>query len=67
MKIYHSFLVRLWLIRESAGKDHDVYEIENIQTGEQARMHTLIEAQDWMTTTCQNEMHAARSPTDRGE
>ncbi len=48
MKIYNSFLIRCWLLRNPAQADRSVFEIEHIQTGERKRVASLAEIQRLM-------------------
>jgi len=52
MKLYSSFLVRCWVIRDGAEKT--VFDIEHIQKGERQRLATPEEALQWIVTACQN-------------
>ena len=57
MKLYNSFLVRCWLIRDVAQCERAVIDIEHIQTGGRRRAASLSEAAEWMLEACR----AARS------
>jgi hypothetical protein len=48
MKIYNSFLIRCWLLRNTSQADRSVFEIEHIQTGERQRVSSLAEIQRLM-------------------
>jgi hypothetical protein len=52
MKLYSSFLVRCWVIRDGAEKI--VFDIEHIQKGERQRTATPEEALQWIVAACQN-------------
>lgn len=52
MKLYSSFLLRCWVIRDESEKI--VFDIEHIQKGERQRTTTPEEALQWILTTCQN-------------
>jgi hypothetical protein len=52
MKLYSSFLLRCWVIRDESEKI--VFDIEQIQTGEHRRTATPEEALQWILTACQN-------------
>jgi hypothetical protein len=45
MKIYNSFLIRCWQLRNTSQADRLVFEIEHIQTGERQRVTSLAELQ----------------------
>lgn len=53
MKLYSSFLLRCWVIRDGAEKI--VFDIEHIQKGERRRLDTPQEALQWIITECQNQ------------
>jgi len=48
MKLYGSFLVRCWVIRDENGGQRTVFDIEHIQQGERLRVGNLEEAFQWM-------------------
>jgi hypothetical protein len=53
MKLYSSFLIRSWLIRELASgaeapDEKFVFDIEHIQNGEHLRAANPAEALEWM-------------------
>lgn len=53
MKLYGSFLIRSWLIRESAPgaeapEEKFVFDIEHIQNGEHLHAANPAEALEWM-------------------
>jgi hypothetical protein len=48
MKIYNSFLIRCWLLRNTTQADRLVFEIEHIQSGERKRGASLAEIQSLM-------------------
>lgn len=52
MKLYSSFLLRCWVIRDEAEKI--VFDIEHIQKGERQRTATPEEALQWILAACQN-------------
>ena len=52
MKLYSSFLLRCWVIRDEA--ETMVFDIEHIQKGERQRMATPEAALQWILATCQN-------------
>lgn len=52
MKLYSSFLLRCWVIRDESEKM--VFDIEHIQKGERQRTVTPEEALRWIVATCQN-------------
>lgn len=52
MKLYSSFLVRCWVIRD--GTEKTVFDIEHIQKGERQRLTTPEEVLQWIITACQN-------------
>lgn len=53
MKLYSSFLLRCWVIRDETEKM--VFDIEHIQKGERRRVDTPQEALQWIVTECQNQ------------
>ena len=52
MKLYSSFLLRCWVIRDESEKI--VFDIEHIQKGERQRTATPEEALQWILAACQN-------------
>ena len=48
MKIYNSFLIRCWLLRNTSQAERSVFEIEHIQTGERQRVTSFAEMQNLM-------------------
>ena len=61
MKLYSSFLLRCWVIRDES--DHlvpakIVFDIEQIQTGERQRIANPEEALQWILVACQNSQPA---------
>jgi hypothetical protein len=59
MKLYNSFLLRCWVIREAGepatpSLEKMVFDIEHIQKGEHRRAATPEEVLQWIVTTCQN-------------
>lgn len=49
MKSYNSFLVRCWIVKDSAQGDRIIFDIEHIQTGFrlQAADLSFVEAYNW--------------------
>jgi hypothetical protein len=43
MKIYNSFLIRCWLLRDTTQADRSIFEIEHIQTGERHKAASVAE------------------------
>lgn len=57
MKLYSSFLLRCWVIREDAEHivpEKFVFDIEQIQTGEHQRIASPEDALQWILTACRN-------------
>lgn len=52
MKVYNSFLVRCWPIRD-AGGERNVLDVEHIQTGEHRRSSSLADVETWMRDAAQ--------------
>lgn len=52
MKLYSSFLIRCWLIHDSARNERSVIDVEHIQTGGHTRVANLTEAEKWIFETC---------------
>jgi hypothetical protein len=52
MKLYSSFLIRCWLIHDSAQDERPVIDVEHIQTGGHTRAASLAEAEQWMFEAC---------------
>ena len=52
MKLYSSFLVRSWLIREPARDERPVIDVEHIQAGGRTRVNNLSEAEGRMLEAC---------------
>lgn len=52
MKLYSSFLLRCWVIRDEA-EPKIVFDIEHIQNGEHRRAATADEAMAWILAACQ--------------
>ena len=52
MKLYSSFLIRCWLIREPAHDERPIIDVEHIQTGGRTRVNSLSEAERWMLEAC---------------
>jgi hypothetical protein len=53
MKLYSSFLLRCWVIRDESEKM--VFDIEHIQKGERQHTATPEETLQWILTACQNQ------------
>lgn len=51
MKIYNSFLIRCWLLRNTSQADRSIFEIEHIQTGERKRVASFAEMHSLMLAT----------------
>ena len=70
MKIYHSFLIRCWLLREPSQGDRAVFEIEHIQTGERKRVASFAELEGLMLAALPPESRSpqltSRAHTDVG-
>jgi hypothetical protein len=66
MKVYSSFLVRCWVIREEAAEAGEkvVFDIEHIQKGEHLRAATPAEALDWLIAASQRERDAEEMETE---
>ena len=59
MKLYNSFLLRCWVIREAGEPAAEpvekmVFDIEHIQKGEHRRAATPEEVLQWVVAACQN-------------
>ena len=52
MKLYSSFLIRCWLIDDSARGERSVIDVEHIQTGGHTRAASLAEVEEWMFEAC---------------
>jgi hypothetical protein len=52
MKLYSSFLIRCWLVHDSACDERSVIDVEHIQTGCHTRAASLAEAEEWMVEAC---------------
>ncbi|MGH9844784.1 MAG: hypothetical protein ACREEM_39200 [Blastocatellia bacterium] len=63
MKLYSSFLVRCWVIREEA-EEKVVFDIEHIQKGEHLRAATPAEAMEWIIAASQSERDANEAEAD---
>lgn len=63
MKLYSSFLVRCWVIREET-EEKVVFDIEHIQKGEHLRAATSEAAMDWIIAASQNERDTNEAETD---
>jgi hypothetical protein len=64
MKLYNSFLVRCWLIRDSPKKERVVVDVEHIQTGGHMRAASLDEIQEWVLTSCRAAWPGDASPDE---
>lgn len=62
MKIYNSFLIRCWLLRDSAQADRSIFEIEHIQTGERHRAASVAEIQRLLLAALLQENEASQRP-----
>jgi hypothetical protein len=51
MKLYGSFLIRCWLIRDEQEEQRTVFDIEHIQQGEHLRVGKPEDAFQWMMRT----------------
>ena len=54
MKLYGSFLIRCWLIRDEHGEERTILDIEHIQQGEHLRINNPEEASRWMMKALQS-------------
>ena len=67
MKIYNSFLIRCWLMRNTSQPDRAVFEIEHIQTGERKRAASFAELEGLMLAALPPEISppqaTSRAPT----
>ena len=68
MKIYNSFLIRCWLMCNTAQPDRAVFEIEHIQTGERQRAASFAELEGLMLAALPPESQSseATSRTEAG-
>lgn len=69
MKLYNSFLLRCWVIREagepaSAAPEKMVFDVEHIQKGEHRRAATPEEILQWIMAACQNTTSATGEQSD---
>ncbi|HZS08677.1 MAG TPA: hypothetical protein VFD58_27835 [Blastocatellia bacterium] len=55
MKLYSSFLIRCWMIREAAQNEKFVFDVEHIQRGEHLRAGSPDEVYQWMMTVLQTQ------------
>jgi hypothetical protein len=62
MKIYNSFLIRCWLLRDTAQADRSIFEIEHIQTGERHRAASVAEIQRLLLAALLRENDASQLP-----
>ena len=63
MKRYGSFLIRCWLIDDSAHDERAVIDVEHIQTGCRTRAAGLAETESWMLEACRAvRAHAEEAP-----
>lgn len=51
MKLYGSFLIRCWLIRDEQEEQRTVFDIEHIQQGEHLRVGKPEDAFQWILRT----------------
>lgn len=56
MKLYGSFLIRCWVIRNEHEGPRTVFDVEHIQRGEHLRVGNLDEANQWMLQTLHGEL-----------
>lgn len=63
MKLYSSFLVRCWVLREETQAERITFEVEHIQQGQHWRGLTPAEALAQMLQICQH----AQPETEVGE
>jgi len=59
MKIYNSFLIRCWLLRDTSQQDRSVFEVEHIQTGERKRVASFAEVQSLLLAALLAERESA--------
>lgn len=64
MKIYNSFLLRCWLLREVSQEERSVFEIQHVQSGERQRVVSLDEVHDWINRVCEPKRRPAESPEE---
>mgnify|MGYP000048764174 CR=1 FL=1 len=55
MKLYGSFLIRCWVIRDEREEKRTIFDIEHIQRGEHLRVNDLDEANQWMMQILESE------------
>jgi hypothetical protein len=63
MKLYGSFLVRCWVIKDASADERAVIDVEHIQSGEHLRVANFAEAEEWVLEACRNAPHT--SPAGR--
>ncbi len=56
MKLYGSFLIRCWVIRNEPESPRTVFDVEHIQRGEHLRVGNLDEVKQWMLQTLHGEL-----------
>ena len=66
MRLYNSFLVRCWLIRDSPERERVAVDVEHIQTGGHMRAASLDEMQEWVLTSCRGPRPGSASPEEAG-
>lgn len=67
MKLYNSFLLRCWVIREAAEPvEKMVFDIEHIQKGEHRRAASAEEVLRWIVAACQHTDGEPVEQTDEG-
>lgn len=62
MKLYGSFLIRCWVIRNENEDSRTVFDIEHIQRGEHLRVGKLDEANQWILQTLHSELTESAEP-----
>jgi hypothetical protein len=66
MKLYGSFLIRCWVIRNDENDLRTVFDVEHIQRGEHLRVGNLDEANQWMLQTLHGELIQSAEPEKLG-
>lgn len=66
MKLYSSFLIRCWVIRDSdQGKEEKfVFDVEHIQKGDHVRISNPAEAVEWLIKALKAEPLEADPPVE---
>ena len=64
MKLYSSFLIRCWLIHDTATDERSVIDVEHIQTGCHTRAASLSEAEGWIFDACRTMQPASETRRD---